>query len=109
VISYQQRVQENPHKRKKSNAHLTNAGLWIPERNHTPFESDDLAECIDCLEERCTKDDYCRGCSEPLCEECQQIVADEPLCAKCFAASQKAAIESLQNDPDIGQIFQKAA
>ena len=90
-------------------AHFTRSGLWIPERLHTPRECE-AVECKDCFEFVADADeDYCRGCGDPLCGECQNIVADEPLCAKCFAVWQKVALTRLQNDPEIGEIFRSAA
>jgi hypothetical protein len=90
-------------------AHFTRSGLWIPERPHTPPECEEV-ECKDCFAFVADADeDYCRQCGDPLCEECQHIVADEPLCAKCLAALQKAALESLQKHPLIGDLFQPAA
>jgi hypothetical protein len=75
------------------------------ERNHTPYESEEI-ECCDCLEFVSDPDsEFCAVCSEPLCSDCARILAEEILCAKCFAASQKAAIESLQRDPEIGDLF----
>jgi hypothetical protein len=84
-------------------------GRLEAERPHSPRECSTV-ECQDCFEfVSDTDENYCRVCGEPLCEECAQIVAAEPLCAKCFAASQKAAIESLQRDPEVGEVFRKAA
>jgi hypothetical protein len=90
-------------------AHFTRSGVWQAERPHTPPECEEV-ECKDCFE--CVADadeDYCRECGDPLCEECQNVVAEESLCAKCFTALQKAALTRLQNDPDVGEIFRPAA
>jgi hypothetical protein len=90
-------------------AHFTRSGLWQAKRPHSPPECEEV-ECQDCFELVADADkDYCRGCGDPLCEECQNLVADEPLCAKCLAALQKAAFARLQNDPDVGEIFRPAA
>jgi hypothetical protein len=90
-------------------AHFTRSGLWQAEREHTPRECEGV-ECKDCFESVAEPDeDYCCQCGDPLCEECQNAVADEPLCAKCFAAWQKATLTRLQNDPEVGDIFRSAA
>jgi formylmethanofuran dehydrogenase subunit E len=81
-------------------------GRLEAERAHSPRESSSV-ECCDCFEYVLDADeDYCRTCGEPLCQDCAQIVADETLCAKCFAKSQAAAIKSLQGDPEVGDLFQ---
>src|SRR5438270_11005587 len=57
-------------------AHLTRSGWWIPEKPHTPPEGEEV-ECKDCFESVADADeDYCRGCGDPLCEECQNVVAE---------------------------------
>jgi hypothetical protein len=95
--------------RNQQMAHFTQSGLWIPERPHAPPECEEV-ECKDCFASVADADeDYCRQCGDPLCEACQNVVADEPLCAKCFAALQKAALTRLQNDPEVGEIFRSAA
>jgi hypothetical protein len=83
-------------------------GQLQPERAHSPRECE--VECRDCFEFVGDVDEeYCCGCGEPLCLDCQRVVADEPLCAKCFAASQKVALGSLQNDFDVADLFWLAA
>jgi hypothetical protein len=70
-------------------AHFTRSGLWIPERPHTPPECE-AVECKDCLESVADADEgYCRGCGDPLCEACQNLVAESrsapsalPFCRK---------------------------
>jgi hypothetical protein len=86
-------------------AHYNSSGLWIPERSHSPREASEV-ECKDCFSAVGDPDEeYCLRCSEPLCTECQVVLADEPLCNRCFALLKKAALASLQNDPLVGDLF----
>jgi hypothetical protein len=61
----------------------TNSGTYYPEQNHTPYERTELSDCTDCFETRCTEEDYCHECGEPLCEECSRVIEDMPLCTEC--------------------------
>jgi hypothetical protein len=84
-------------------------GRLEAERSHSPREASTV-ECRDCFESVGDPDEeYCEKCGDPLCLDCQRVVNDEPLCAKCFELSLKAAIESLQDDPQVGHLFQEAA
>ena len=90
-------------------AHYNSSGLWIPERSHSPREASTV-ECKDCFSNLDEPDEeYCLRCSEPLCTECSRVVADEPLCNACFAAYRKSALNSLQLDPLVGDLFKDAA
>jgi hypothetical protein len=98
-------------KQKRTNqmAYLTSAGLWIPERPHTPQECEQV-ECKDCFESVGDPDEeYCEACGEPVCLDCQKVVHDEPLCAACFALLAKEALKRLRRDPLVGDVFQEAA
>jgi hypothetical protein len=60
-------------------------GRLEAERAHSPRECEQV-ECKDCFEFVGDIDEeYCYGCSEPLCLDSQTVVNDEPLCAKFFA------------------------
>jgi formylmethanofuran dehydrogenase subunit E len=84
-------------------------GRFETERAHSPREASEV-ECKDCFSLVADADEeYCEKCGEPLCEECQVIFNDEPLCAKCFSALAEAALASLQRDPQIGDLFRRAA
>jgi formylmethanofuran dehydrogenase subunit E len=79
------------------------------ERNHTPYEASQV-ECKDCFSPVIDADEeYCNACGEPTCVECSRVVNDEPLCNGCFAALRKQALKRLQNDPQVGDLFQEAA
>jgi hypothetical protein len=79
------------------------------ERNQTPYEASQV-ECKDCFSYVIDADEeYCNACGEPLCLECSQVVADEPLCNGCFAACRKSALNSLQLDSLVGDLFKVAA
>jgi hypothetical protein len=85
------------------------SGRYESERNHTPYEADDV-ECVDCGENLSDPDEeYCLACSAPLCLDCQNCVNDEPLCNGCFSALRAEALRRLQRDPQIGDLFGRAA
>ena len=90
-------------------AHYNSLGLWIPERSHSPREASTV-ECRDCFENVGDIDEeFCQRCGEPVCLDCSRVLADEPLCNRCFALLKKAALASLQNDPLVGDLFEVAA
>ncbi|MFL6353366.1 MAG: hypothetical protein ACJ74Z_16160 [Bryobacteraceae bacterium] len=79
------------------------------ERNHTPYEASEV-ECKDCFSYVVDADEeFCEKCGGPLCLDCQTVVNDEPLCEKCLLVLSESALESLRNDPEIGDLFQVAA
>jgi formylmethanofuran dehydrogenase subunit E len=79
------------------------------ERNHTPYEADEV-ECKDCFSVLSDPDEEaCSACGEPTCEECAHLWSDEPLCAACFSALRKQALNRLQKDAQVGDLFQEAA
>jgi hypothetical protein len=82
-------------------------GKLEAERAHSARETSNV-ECCDCFDYVLDADeDFCHGsgCGEPLCADCQILIADEPYCSRCAAALKKAAMESLQKDPQIGDLF----
>lgn len=58
-------------------------GTLTPERPTTPWVREEKSDCTDCLECRCTEEDYCHECGEPLCVECACIYDDIPMCSEC--------------------------
>jgi formylmethanofuran dehydrogenase subunit E len=84
-------------------------GRYEAERNHTPYEADEV-ECKDCFEAVDEPDEeFCSACGEPTCKTCAHLWSEEPLCAACFAALRRQALKRLQNDPQVGDLFKEAA
>lgn len=84
-------------------------GRLEAERAHSPRECS-TADCRDCHEPVADADeDFCRGCSEPCCVDCHYLVNDEPLCRRCFAASERAVIECQRQVKAAGAIRHFAA
>src|SRR5438309_1029644 len=85
------------------------SGRYEAERNHTQHEADEV-ECVDCFSSLEDPDEeYCNFCGDPLCLDCQNVTADEPLCSGCFSSLAEVALESLRRDPQIGDLFRRAA
>lgn len=90
-------------------AYYSKSGLWASERNHTQHEASEV-ECVDCFESVADADEeFCNFCGDPLCLDCQNVTADEPLCSGCFSSLAEVALASLRRDSQIGDLFRSAA